>query len=357
MKRILLLAIVILSVSVFATSVSYDPQGLMFMSRPGASINVNVSLNKGMGSTYYGGESLGLSFSVDRSAYVAVLDIDPSGQIQVLFPNVYDQDNYVQGGKTYTLPTDKATTKYNLQIQSQRGRETIVVVASSSPLNFLGNVFSLFDRYPFPYLSQNINNLSVVIDPIFSTSWGMGYTYFYNSYVPFTVRTTIRADRNDANVYVDGIFMGKSPVTTTLETGTHTVYLYTDRNLVYGPSTINVQPGSSDFQFSLLPNYIYGYLEVTSIPDGQVYVDGQYAGDTPYRDFEKVGSHTVTVSKWGYHDAKQNVYINRDMATSVDLRLTEKTEEEKKTDNIILFSIIGVLIAGIVIAIVLGASN
>jgi hypothetical protein len=65
----------------------------------------------------------------------------------------------------------------------------------------------------------------------------------------------------------------------------------------------------------------------------------------------------VTVSKWGYHDAKQNVYVNRDMATSVDLRLTEKTEEEKQTDNIILFSIIGVLVAGIVIAIVLGVSN
>ncbi|MGD9908270.1 MAG: PEGA domain-containing protein, partial [Mesotoga sp.] len=233
----------------------------------------------------------------------------------------------------------------------------IVVVASTSPLNFLGNVFSLFDRYPFPYLSQSINNLSVVIDPVFNTSWGLGYTYFYNSYVPFTVRTTINADRKDANVYVDGIFMGKSPVTTTLEAGPHTVYVYTERNLVYGPATINVQPGSSDFYFSLLPNYVYGYLEVTSIPDGQVYVDGQYAGDTPYKDFEKVGSHTVTVSKWGYHDSKQNVYINKDMVTSVSFTLTEKTEEEKKTDNIILFSVIGVLIAGIVIAVILGASD
>jgi hypothetical protein len=356
-KKVLLIAIIALSVSLIATSVAYDPQGLMFLNRSGASINVNVSLNKGTGSTYYGGESLGLSFSVDRSAYVAVLDIDQSGQVQVLFPNVYDQDNYVQGGRTYTLPTDKATTKYNLQVESNRGRETIVVVASTSPLNFLGNVFSLFDRYPFPYLGQNVNNLSIAIDPVFNTSWGIGYTYFYNSYVPFTVRTTISADRKDANVYVDGIFMGKSPVTTTLEAGMHSVYIYTDRNLVYGPATINVQPGSSNFQFSLLPNYIYGYLEVTSIPDGQVYVDGQYAGDTPYRDFEKVGSHTVTVSKWGYHDSKQNVYINRDMTTSVDFRLTEKTEQEKKTDNIILFSIIGVLIAGIVIAIVLSAGD
>ena len=105
------------------------------------------------------------------------------------------------------------------------------------------------------------------------------------------------------------------------------------------------------FYFSLLPNYVYGYLEVTSIPDGQVYVDGQYAGDTPYKDFEKVGSHTVTVSKWGYHDSKQNVYINKDM---VDLSQFPHSNRENRrreeTDNIILFSIIGVLIAGIVIA-------
>ncbi len=174
MKKVLLIAIIALSVSLIATSVAYDPQGLMFLNRSGASINVNVSLNKGTGSTYYGGESLGLSFSVDRSAYVAVLDIDQSGQVQVLFPNVYDQDNYVQGGRTYTLPTDKATTKYNLQVESNRGRETIVVVASTSPLNFLGNVFSLFDRYPFPYLGQNVNNLSIAIDPVFNTSWGIG---------------------------------------------------------------------------------------------------------------------------------------------------------------------------------------
>jgi hypothetical protein len=181
----------------------------------------------------------------------------------------------------------------------------------------------------------------------------MGYTYFYNSYVPFTVRTTINADKRDASVYVDGIYMGNAPVTTTLEVGTHTIYIYTKRNLVYGPSVVNVQPGSSDFHFSLLPNYIYGYLEVTSIPDAQVYVDGEYVGDTPYRDFEKVGSHTVTVSKWGYRDSKQNVYINRDMTTSVDFRLQEKTEEEKRTDNIILFSVIGILVVGIVLAIVL----
>ena len=353
MKKVLVAALVLIGVAVLATSVSYDPQGLMFLSHPGAGINVNVSLNKGTGSTYYGGESLGISFSVDRSAYVAVLDIDPSGQVQVLFPNVYDQDNFMQGGRTYTLPTEKATTRYNLQVQSQRGRETIVVIASTSPIGFLSNVFTLFDKYPFPYLSQSVNNLSVVINPVFNTNWGIGYSYFYNSYVPFTVRTTIAADRPDANVYIDGIFMGTAPVTTTLEVGTHTVYLYTKRNLVYGPAVVNIQPGSSNFNFSLLPNYIYGYLEVTSIPNAQVYVDGEYVGDTPYKDFEKVGSHTVTVSKWGYRDAKQNVYVNRDMTTSVDFRLQEKTEEEKRTDNIILFSLIGILVVGVVLAIVL----
>jgi len=82
-------------------------------------------------------------------------------------------------------------------------------------------------------------------------------------------------------------------------------------------------------------------------------VDGEYVGDTPYRDFEKVGSHTVKVSKWGYRDSKQNVYINRDMTTSVDFRLQEKTEEEKRTDNIIIFSVIGILVVGIVLAVVL----
>lgn len=357
MKKFLLATFVLVSVAIFATSVSYDPQGLMFLGRTGAGINVNVNLNKGMGATYYGGDTLGLTFSVDRNAYVAVLDIEPSGQIQVLFPNVYDQDNYVQGGRTYSLPTDKATTRYNLQVQSQQGRETIVVVASTSPLPFLGNVFSLFDRYPFPYLSQNVNNLSVVIDPVFSTNWGIGYAYFYNSYVPFTVRTTIDADKPNANVYIDGIFMGTAPVTTTLEVGTHTVYVYTKRNLVYGPSRINVQSGSSNFRFSLLPNYIYGYLEVTSYPDGQVYVDGEYAGDTPYKDFEKVGNHTVTVSKWGYRDSKQNVYINRDVTTSLDFRLEEKTEEEKKTDNIILYSVIGLVVVGLILVVVLGGIN
>lgn len=351
-KSFLTLFIVMFAVASFGTlsvGINYDTTGIYLPT--GSGIDISVSINKGMGATYHRGEELGITFRTDRSAYVTILNIQPDGRIKVLFPNKYDTDNFVNGGTTYSLPTKKASLDYGLTVDGSMGKEIIYAIASSSPLNFMSSIF-FSDVFPFPYLSINIGNLEASLSFGFKSNWGTDSTYFYSNYRPILADTKIDCDRSRASVYVDGLFMGTTPLYTELEIGTHTVYIMGKRELEYGPEIININSFNPKFYFNLIPSYPYGYLEVNSIPnEASVYVDGEYAGSTPYRDYEKIGNRNVSLSKWAYHDSSASVYINQNETTAYDFELIPKTEEEVKKDrNMLILG--GLAIVAIIAALI-----
>lgn len=74
-----------------------------------------------------------------------------------------------------------------------------------------------------------------------------------------------------------------------------------------------------------------GSLTIWSSPPAcSVYIDGMYAGDTPVgRDsltaLIKNGPHTVKITKIGYEDYMQNVYVSVGKSSIVTATLSEKT--------------------------------
>lgn len=78
---------------------------------------------------YYVGERIYVSFQVNKDSYVTIYDIDSTGNVNILFPNPYHKDNFVRGGRIYTLPT--TNYGYDLVIKGPTGKEILYALAST----------------------------------------------------------------------------------------------------------------------------------------------------------------------------------------------------------------------------------
>ena len=93
---------------------------------PHRPVDVEIWTNKGHGAKYCVGEEIEIYFRTNRDAYVAIYNTDTRGRTHRLFPNRYDHDNFVRGGKTYRLPA----RGYDFYIEGPRGRESLKAVAA-----------------------------------------------------------------------------------------------------------------------------------------------------------------------------------------------------------------------------------
>ncbi|OAA30980.1 hypothetical protein AT15_08345 [Kosmotoga arenicorallina S304] len=335
-------------VSIFGfVGVQYDPAGLILIP-PEDSLNASLEFNKPKGSTYYAGEELIVSFRVNKDAYVTLLDILPDGKVQVLFPNKYDTNNFVKADELYTLPTTDSSLGYRLIVDNTVGRESFLLIASEEPLYFLDPVIIRFHTDAFPYLINNVSGMkNLIMNSLTNSNWTVASYYFYANYVPVTTTTNIISDRENTRVYIDGLYAGTAPIMMQeLEVGQHSFYLFNDKRLAWGPDSHMVGFGDFEIKFNLFPTYPYGYLEVYSEPSGaSVYIDGEYFGTTPIKDFAEVGSHNISISKWKYHSASQDVEIIEGETSFISFVLSQKSEEEIRKDIYTLITVFGVLLA------------
>ena len=82
--------------------------------------------------TYAVGEKVRLFVKPSRDAWITVLNVGPSGQTTVLFPNAYQKDNKVSGNHTVEIPSPASGA--HIRVSAPVGRELIKVVASTSPV-------------------------------------------------------------------------------------------------------------------------------------------------------------------------------------------------------------------------------
>ncbi|AKI97292.1 DUF4384 domain-containing protein [Kosmotoga pacifica] len=357
MRKLLLVSfLTFVLVNIFGfVGVQYDPANIIIIP-PEGDIKATLEFDKPMGSTYYAGEELNISFSVNTDAYVALLDILPDGKVQVLFPNKYDTNNFVNANETYTLPTTDSSLNYRFIVDNVAGRETFLLIASKDPIYFLDPVIIRFHTSAFPYLMRDVSRMKdIILNSLKGSNWTIAGYYIHSNYRPMTTRVNIVSDRENTKVFIDGLYAGIAPVLMReLEFGTHSFYLFNDRRLAYGPDSREVEFRTTELNFKLWPTYPFGYLEVHSDPSGaSVYVDGDYFGTTPVKDFAEIGDHDVRVSKWKYHSASQNVNIEEAETTSVTFVLSQKSEEEVKKDIYTIVAVVGILVALVAIILIL----
>lgn len=86
-------------------------------------------------STYRIGELLTLYFEVSQPMYVTIIDVTPAGEVNTLFPNTYQRDNFCKPGVQYQVPPDNA--QFALKITGPKGIDRIKAIGSTGKSSFV----------------------------------------------------------------------------------------------------------------------------------------------------------------------------------------------------------------------------
>lgn len=222
---------------------------------------------------YRDGEPMQLAVRVAEDAYIFLYSTDSDGITRQLFPNAYDQNNFVRGGETRILPRGS----YEF-VATGRGWDTIYCYAvgvrgSGSDLWKPPATFYTFPKNkPFPevsgggraakdVLSKDLRARWMQVQSApqtqgrpqlpgnattnpFNPLWGEAYVQIYVSptwlppigyrpiYRPPNAdardwgKLTVRSSPNRADVYVNNALYGQTPLTMDLEKGNHEVIIY-----------------------------------------------------------------------------------------------------------------------------------
>ena len=131
----------------------------------------------------------------------------------------------------------------------------------------------------------------------------------------------ITSDPDDAEVYIDDEYVGRTPLTVTLLSGTHTVVIKKEGYLPYS-TTLTLDAGDVRTIHAELKPEI-GWIRITSNPSGaDVYVDGEYRGDTPGTYEVHPGTHRIRIILDHYFEYSTTVEVaaNETRELSVVLR-------------------------------------
>ncbi len=190
---------------------------------------------------YYEGDDIVMKFRTNRDAFVAIYSVDSRGRVNMLFPSSSDQDNYIQGGVTFSIPD--ARDEFDLVVTGPEGVENIQVVASRER-------FPIPDWYPNSGLicdwEDRADYMDYVNNRYFVRYEGQRFAYdrtviyineweddyfrpvYYPHYPSWTVYGNAYIDYPiGGTVYVNGIYWGCAPLyIPRLYVGWHTISVY-----------------------------------------------------------------------------------------------------------------------------------
>lgn len=190
---------------------------------------------------YYIGDRVALLFRANRDAFIAIYSIDSKGRVNLLFPSAPDEDNFVYGGVTYSVPGDDAD--YNLVVTGPVGVENIQIVASRErfPIPDWYEMSGLYcdwdDRLEYmDYLNANYfvrysgQRFAFDRTALYINKWEPDYyrPVYYPHYPSWTVCGNVYIDYPyGATVYIDGVYWGCAPLyIPRVYVGWHTLTVY-----------------------------------------------------------------------------------------------------------------------------------
>ncbi len=78
------------------------------------------------------GEPMVIKFSVNEPLYVRIVVINSKGEINTLFPNEFQKNNFLEPGKNYQVPP--TTGEFAMAAQGPAGTDKIRAIASKDPI-------------------------------------------------------------------------------------------------------------------------------------------------------------------------------------------------------------------------------
>ncbi len=340
MKKILVLIFAIfIGLSFAQESVVISPQSIVVNPKATPSFTVDVWVDKdpsGNATPRYAiGENISISVKVSEQAYVYLFDIRSNGEIDQILPNNFDtqgQSNLLAAGQIKTFPHPDAP--YTFKVDGPAGLDKLFVVASKDPLAV--TTLASFNNDP-NFASSNLGQqgfaqtLSIIVAPKPANSWVTDAVSFIVGNPP-TVPTygtvSIQSTPSGAAAYVDGQYVGNTPVRYGTTAGSHNITVkqagYQDFS-----SSVNVPGGGTQAVVANLARIVQnGRLNLSSTPSGaQVFIDGSPAGNTPLAANLAAGRHTVEFRRAGYQSASSNVDVVAGRTTTYNAILVQIRHE------------------------------
>jgi len=314
---------------------------------PAPDFNVSVSLNKdqsGNGRPVYQlGENVQISVRVSQSAYVYLFDVKPSGEITQILPNHYDQqgrDNHLRAGETRTFPPPNS--RYSFSIAPPNGLSKVIAVASKQQLDTSQLAqFQSGQSFASSNIGQQgfVQGFAIVVEPVPQQDWVTDTALYYVGNQPQTPafgNLNIDSSPRQAQVFVDGDFVGYTPTDYGTHPGRHDIRITKDGYEAFQTS-VNLRPGDTQsINANLRPVRQTGSVSFDSNPRGaNVYLDGNFVGSTPIgRMNVDSGSHTVRFSLGGYQDAHVSFNLGNGESRQINVSLTQAMGTLHIRDNV-----------------------
>ena len=106
------------------------------------------------------GEKIVFGLESDRNCYALLFNIDSDGNIHVIFPNSYQQENFIKANTPVFVPADSlGENVFHLEFTPPAGVETVKVIASIKPL--ILNNLDLIGRSGFQTISGTTREIFV----------------------------------------------------------------------------------------------------------------------------------------------------------------------------------------------------
>lgn len=99
---------------------------------------------------YRAGDVATFHAQANRDCHLTIVDVDRSGRATVLFPNEFQPDNLIQGGRALRFPAPDAAYRFRFK---EKGRETVIAICSLTHKSPVG-VLHDYERFRFTMLGD-----------------------------------------------------------------------------------------------------------------------------------------------------------------------------------------------------------
>jgi hypothetical protein len=307
-----------------------SPQGIIVNPVP-TDLQVRVWVNKDPGKTgnpvYQIGERIQVSVQVNQEAYVYIFSVRSTGEISLILPNAFDQNNLLRAGETRTFPPATGA-RYSLDVGGPEGQDRVLAVASRQPLS-LAQIANIQTGQVNVQGADNLARaLSIVVTPLPERDWVSNVAFFMvgraavTPVQPGTGTLSVNSNPSGAQVLVEGRVVGSTPLNLVLRPGRVDLELRLGGYQIFRTSA-QIRPGETTvINANLTPVVQDGLLQINSNPQGaQVLVNGRVVGNTPLNLTVQPGRYDIELRLAGYQGFRTTVTVGNAQAVPVNVNL------------------------------------
>ncbi len=310
-----------------------SPQGIIVNPVP-TDLQVRTWVNKDPNKTgnpvYQIGERIQVSVQVNQDAYVYLFSVKSTGEIGLILPNAFDQNNFLRAGETRTFPPASGA-RYTLDVGGPEGQDRVLAVASRQALS-LSQIANIQTGQVNIQGADNLARaLSIVVTPLPQQDWVSNVAFFIVGRAavtptpqpqPGTGTLSVNSTPQGAQVLIEGRVVGNTPLNLVLRPGRVDVEL---RLGGYQPfrTSAQIRPGETTVvNANLTPVVQNGLLQINSNPQGaQVVLNGRVVGNTPLNLTVQPGRYDLELRLGGYQGFRASVTVGSGQTVPVNATL------------------------------------